>query len=163
MYESMNTNSIYVQMWTPPKAAAIFGLKRISLESWIKDGLVPLARPRQLGERGRQIDLRGMLAICLIKAFRQQNASLLSFKPVAEFLRGITVPELLAAIDRGETVLMSGGEQLQARLICPTTSTPSDTSFDLHHQRDDLRVALKTVIDLASVNATSAESEVACA
>lgn len=155
----MNTNAISTQTWTPPKAAAIFGLKRISLESWIKERLIPLARPRQPGERRRQIDLRGMLAICLIKAFRQQNASLLSFGPVAEFLRNSTLPELLAAIDRGETVLVSDGEHSQVRLICPADAISSDARFGLFA---NIRVALETVVALASAQVIPDESEAAC-
>ncbi|MDX1945216.1 MAG: hypothetical protein SFU86_07405 [Pirellulaceae bacterium] len=129
--------------WTPPKAAALYGVTVQALENWIRDRLVPIIE--QPGERTRRLDVRGLMAIGIIAALRRKGASLASIEPLAEFLRKTTVADILAAFARGETILIAAGEQLQARLIRPQTAVGNDCGFTIILAAIDLQHCYRTI------------------
>lgn len=133
---------------TVTNASKLLGLTTQTIHSWIAKGLVPSEK------RGRQydhiLDARSMVALAMVRTLRGQRVSLPTIGRLAKYLATVPTAEMLAAFDRGETLLVSAGELLPPRLTSPTqmiaNRSGADTllvAFDLGSAFNRIKAALE--------------------
>jgi hypothetical protein len=141
-----------------PEAARLFGVNYETAKRWILLGLLPSSRnasPRQ----EHILDLRGLLAIGLVRLLRSRKVSMPTIGRLTGFLEGVSVDELEQAFARGEVLLVSAGESFPPRLMNPQSIVANRSDQDGLLVAIDLEVTYRHVSSVFSQENAKSSAE----
>jgi hypothetical protein len=120
--------------FTLPEACRLFQLGYEAVQKWMTWKLVPTAGSGRWNRR--ELDIRGLLAIGIIKQLRAQKVSVPVIRQLTDYLGSVTPDDLTRAFGVGRTVLVCCGDAAPPALLSP------DDTFANRAGREVLMIAV---------------------
>jgi hypothetical protein len=111
LINSFNEGRPMEQTFSLTDAASLVGVSYTRANIWSREGLVPLISSQGQGRGyGRRVDIRGVLAMRLIRRCAQIGIPAAAAKSIADVLSGLTPVELRRLVQRGRRFLFLGAD-----------------------------------------------------